>query len=61
MGVSPNPAMDALDVLNVIPPPERPDLPRPLEQQMADKVTHALDVTSEVTIQGRSTRTDEYA
>jgi hypothetical protein len=61
MGVSPNPAMDALDVLNLIPPPERPDLPRPLEQQMADKITHALDVTSEVTIQGRSTRTDEYA
>jgi hypothetical protein len=60
IGVSPNPAIDALDVLDLIPPPERPDLTRPLERQMADKVTHALDVTSEVTIQGRSTRTDEY-
>lgn len=62
LGSVPNPAIDALDVLDVAPPKERYDIPRPLERHMADKVTNPLitEDNAEQRIQGRSTRTDEY-
>ena len=62
MGSVPNSAVDVLDVLDVLAPPERYDIPRPAERHMADKVTHPLVVDSSQPqrIQGRSTRTDEY-
>lgn len=59
LGSVPNPAVDALDVIDVIPPLERYDLPRPVERHMVDKVSHPLDL-SEQRIEGRSTRTDDY-
>lgn len=56
----PNPAVDAFDVLDVLAPQARYDIPRPLERHIADTVTHPLDVAQPQTIQGRSTRTDAY-
>lgn len=60
MTALPNPALDAFDVLDVLAPRARYDLPRPLERHVADTVTHPLDVTQPLQIQGRSTRTDAY-
>jgi hypothetical protein len=89
----PNPAIDAFDVLDVLPPgrssvtvPGSPEiypgedvfpgdsltLGRPaqtfqtgsapvMERHVADTVTHPLDVTAPVQIDGRSTRTDPYS
>jgi hypothetical protein len=52
----PNPAVDALDVLDVMPPKERYDIPRVLERHMADTVTHPLTVGQAQQVEGRSTR-----
>lgn len=56
----PNPLLDAFDVLDVLPPPERRDQPRAIERHVADTVTHPLDDGSPQTIEGRSTRTDDF-
>jgi hypothetical protein len=55
-----NPAIDAFDVLEVLPPRERADMPRVLEQHIVDTVIHPLTVETPQTIEGRSTRTDPY-
>jgi hypothetical protein len=59
LGQVPNPAVDAFDVLDVLPPRERYDIPRVLERHIADEVTHSL-TNGALTIAGRSTRTDPY-
>lgn len=58
----PNPAVDAFDVIDVLPPRERYDIARVLERHVVDTVTHPLviDDNSPQTIDGRSTRTDPY-
>lgn len=56
----PNPAVDAFDAIDVLPPRERADVIRSLERHIADTVTHPLDVSQPQQIQGRSTRTDAY-
>ncbi len=61
LGQVPNPAVDAFDVIDVLPPKERYDIDRVLERHIADTVTHPLTVTSEQSIEGRSTRTDELS
>ena len=60
MGSAPNPAMNATDTLDVMPPKERYDIPRVLERHMADTVTHPLTLGSAQHIEGRSTRSDDY-
>jgi hypothetical protein len=57
----PNPAVDAFDVIDVLPPRERYDIARVLERHVVDTVTHPLvtDGTAQQ-IDGRSTRTDPY-
>lgn len=55
-----NPAIDAFDTLEVLPPRERADMPRVLERHLVDTVTHPLTVESPQQIEGRSTRTDPY-
>jgi hypothetical protein len=59
LGKVPNPAMDAFDVIDVLPPKERYDIPRVLERHICDEITHPLG-TGAQTIDGRSTRTDEF-
>lgn len=59
LGQVPNPAVDAFDVLDVLPPRERYDIPRVLERHVADTVTHPLTLSGEQHIEGRSTRTEE--
>ena len=65
MGQVPNPAVDAFDVLDVLPPEERYDIDRVLERHIADNVTHPLktdgDPAPAQNIDGRSTRADEYS
>ena len=56
-----NPAVDAGDVLSVLPPRESSSMPRVLERHVADTVTHPLSVTGTQRIEGRSTREDAYA
>jgi hypothetical protein len=58
LGQVPNPAVDAFDVLDVMPPKERYDIARVLERHVADTVTHPLTVGNEQQIDGRSTRTE---
>jgi hypothetical protein len=58
LGQVPNPAVDAGDVLEVVPPRERYDIPRVSELHMADNVAHPLTVGDATSIQGRSTRAD---
>jgi hypothetical protein len=53
----PNPATDAFDVLDVLTPS---GIGNVMERHVADTVTHSLDVTTAMQIQGRSTRTDPY-
>jgi hypothetical protein len=60
LGQTPNPALDAFDVIDVLPPRERYDIPRVLERHVADTVTHPLTVGGSTQIDGRSTRTDSY-
>lgn len=57
----PNPAVDAFDRMDVLPPAERADVLRSLERHIADTITHPLDVSQPTQIQGRSTRTDAYS
>lgn len=59
----PNPAADAFDVLDVLPPPERYDITRPTERHVADTLTHPLAIGSAAAlrIEGRSIRAEEYA
>jgi hypothetical protein len=59
MGSLPNPALDAFQVLGVLPPKERADLEQTLELHVADTVTHPLDVGTAQHIDGRSTRSDD--
>jgi hypothetical protein len=61
LGQVPNPAVDAFDVIDVMPPRERYDIARVLERHVVDTVTHPLTVGSPQQIEGRSTRTDPYA
>jgi len=61
LGQVPNPAVDAFDVLDVLPAKERYDIPRVLERHIADTVTHPLVVGQAQTIDGRSTRADDYS
>ncbi|MGZ4617186.1 MAG: hypothetical protein ACXV3F_00350 [Frankiaceae bacterium] len=60
LGAVPNPSIDAFDSLDVLPPRERYDIARVVERHIADTVTHQLDVTQPLHIDGRSTRTDPY-
>ncbi|WP_100499689.1 hypothetical protein [Geodermatophilus chilensis] len=60
LGQVPNPAVDAMDALDVLPARERYDLPRAVERHIADTVTHPLTVDGGAQrIEGRSTRTEE--
>ena len=61
LGQVPNPAVDAFDVLDVMPPKERYDIPRVLERHVVDTVTHPLALGTAQQIEGRSTRTDPYS
>lgn len=60
MGQVPNPALDAFDVLDLLPPREEAAVPRTLERHVADTVTHPLEVEGDPApaqqIEGRSTR-----
>lgn len=58
LGSVPNPAMDALDVIDVLPLRERYDIPRRMERHVVDVVTHPL-LFGEQRIEGRSTRIEE--
>lgn len=58
LGMVPNFAVDAGDVLDVLPPRERYDIARVLERHIADTVNYPLTEGGAVTIEGRSTRTD---
>ncbi|MGZ6780295.1 MAG: hypothetical protein ACXVGO_15030, partial [Mycobacterium sp.] len=62
LGKVPNPAVQALDVIDVLPPRQRYDIARTLERHVVDTVTHPLLLSGspEQTIAGRSTRTDPY-
>jgi hypothetical protein len=63
MGSVPNPAIDAGDTVSVLPPKERYDIARVLEQHIADTVTNplVLDSGSEQHIDGRSSRADDFS
>jgi len=61
LGKVPNPAVDAFDVIDVLPPPERYDIPRVLERHIVDDVTHPFALGTAQTISGRSTRTDAFS
>jgi len=61
MGQVPNPALDAFDTLDVMPPRASSTAARVIERHVADQVTHPLAVGQAQQIQGRSTRTDPYA
>ncbi len=54
-----NPALDGGDVINVLLPPERADLPRPVERHIIDALTVPLTVDGTQSITTRSTRPDE--
>jgi hypothetical protein len=60
---APNPAQDAFDILDVVPSPEEGNAGRVAERQIADTITHPLviDDNAVQVIEGRSTRTDEFA
>jgi len=60
LGQVPNPAVDAFDVLDIMPPKERYDIARVLERHVADTVTHPLSLGTAQHIEGRSTRTDDF-
>jgi hypothetical protein len=57
LGSAPNPAMDAFQVLDVLPPRQRYDLDRVMERHIADDITHPLTL-QETQIDGRSTRAE---
>ena len=56
-----NHALDALDPLTVVLPPDRPDWPPIIEAHIADKITHPLMADGAQQIDTRSTRTDNPA
>ena len=51
---APNPAADALDIIDVLPRKERYDIPRVLERQIIDHLAHPLTLQGELSILGRS-------
>lgn len=55
-----NHALDSLDVIDVLLPPERYDQDQPLERHIIDRLTHPLLPTEAQQIDTRSTRTDEF-
>lgn len=55
-----NPALEAFDVIDVLPPRRQPLGALRTERHIVDSVTHPLDPGGVQTIEGRSTRTDEY-
>lgn len=55
-----NPAVDAMDVIDVMPPRLQRTEVRFTERHVVDTVTHQLDVRQPQQITGRSTRTDPY-
>jgi hypothetical protein len=61
LGQVPNPAVDAFDVIDVLPPKERYDIARVLERHVVDTVTHPLTVGGSQHIEGRSTRIEEFS
>jgi hypothetical protein len=63
VSMAPNFSVDAGQVLDILGPRERYDLPRPYERHIADTVTHQLvpDASSGgLHIDGRATRSDSY-
>lgn len=56
----PNPAIDAFDILDVLGPRQRYDIPRVLERHVVDTVTHPLTIGPAQQIDARSTRTDDF-
>jgi hypothetical protein len=59
-GALPNPALDAYDAVDVLPPRERYDLPQVVERHFVETVTHPLTVDQPMHIAGLSSRTDGY-
>lgn len=59
LGSVPNPAIDAGDVIDVVPPRERYDIPRGVERHIVDTVTHPLAPGTAQHIDGRATRHDD--
>jgi hypothetical protein len=57
-----NPAIDAGDVIDVLAPRERYDIPIAVERHLIETVTHPLviDASAQQHIEGRSTRTDAF-
>lgn len=53
-----NHALDATDVINVMLPQERYDIPRAIETHVIDKITHPLTPDGVQTIETRATRAD---
>jgi hypothetical protein len=54
LGQVPNPAVDAFDSIDVLPPPETFNTSRVLERHVADTVTHPLSLGTAQHIEGRS-------
>lgn len=57
LGTLPNPAAEAFQVMDVLPPRQRYDLDRVLERHVIDEITHSLSL-DETQIDGRSTRAE---
>jgi hypothetical protein len=55
-----NPKLDALDVIDVLLPPEA-GVARTMERHIVERVTHPLTVDGSQDITGRGTRTDDYS
>ena len=58
LGQVPNPAVDAFDAIDVLPPKDSLSDARVLERHVVDTVTHPLTLGPEQQIDGRQTRTD---
>jgi hypothetical protein len=54
-----NHTLDTLDVIDVLLPQERYDLPRPVEHHLIDRIVHPLTPEGVQQIDTRSTRTDD--
>lgn len=54
-----NPALDCGDVINVLLPPQRKDLPRPVERHIVDRISIPLTIDGTQSIATRSSRPDE--
>lgn len=55
-----NHALDSLDAIDVLLPPERYDQEQPLERHLIDRVTHPLYLKTPQQMATRSTREDEF-